>query len=314
MSPDPYDLPVALPLGAGTITGTEVTVDLLTKPATRIAPQVRDLVAANEGYFIEDVFATPGMTVEGGAIIYTPMGADDHFLDPSQDLAPRAPLAETPLVGAKRKGALVARVESWSGAFEVADETRKRNNVGEVQIMMRKVANSLAQRLQTRGMAVLDAFVTAQSRAVGGNGWRGDLSGGVVNVDPTETIIATLALMEQTFAEDKSGIMPDTLILNPADLYYARITLPGSKLKETLADYGIEKLRRSPQITEGTARFVKGGEVGYLAFEDPLNFEEERLSNGRRGDRYNGEATPVFVAQDASAVLDITGIDDDPGA
>ena len=46
--------------------GTKVTVDLLTRPVTVIAPQVRDLVAVNEGYFVEDVFSTPGFTVEGG--------------------------------------------------------------------------------------------------------------------------------------------------------------------------------------------------------------------------------------------------------
>lgn len=309
MSPDPYDLPVALPLGAGTVSGTTVTVDLLTKPVTRIAPQVRDLVAENEGYFVEDIFSTPGFTVEGGAIIYTVADAGDHFLDEDNDVRPRAPLAETPLVAAKRKGATIARVESWSGAFEVSDEARRRNMVGEVQLMMRKTANSLAWRMQQRGMETLAAFITAQNLDVPGNGWRGDLSGGVVNVNPTETIIATLALMEQTFRERKAGVMPDTMILNPADLYYARITLPGSKLRETLADYGITKLRSSPLIDEGDVVFVKSGQVGYIAFEKPLDTEPERLSSGRRGYRYNLEATPVFVAQDAEAVLKVTGVD-----
>jgi hypothetical protein len=312
MAPDPYDLPVASPLGAGTVSGTTVSVDMLTKPVTRIAPQIRDLVADNEGYFAEDIFATPGFTVEGGAILYSVLDAGDHFLDEDQGLAPRAPLAETPLVGAKRKGAEIARVESWAGAFEVADEVRRRNNVGEVQIMMRKVANSLAEKMQDRAMTTLADFVATHNRSVAGNGWRGDLSGGVVNVNPAETIIATLALIEQTFIEDKAGVKPDTLIVNPADLYYARLTLPGSKLRETLADYGITKLRSSIRQEEGSVTAVRSGQVGYIAFETPLNTEQERLTSGRRGDRYNLEATPVFVANDTTSVLEVTGVDATP--
>jgi hypothetical protein len=302
------DLPVALPLGAGTVSGTERTADMLLNPITVIAPIVRDLVAANRGYFIEEVFATPGFTVEGGAIGYTINDAGDHYLDDDNGVAPRAPLAETPLVSSKRKGMEIARVESWAGAFEVSDEAIRRNNIPVVTMEQRRVANSLALKMQDRGMATLAAFVTAHGRTTSAGGWRGALTNGVVNVDPADTIIDTLALVEQTFVEDMAGEAPDMLILNPKDLRYARITLPGSKLRETLADYGITKLRSSVRQTEGTALFLKSGAVGYIAFETPLNTEVERLTEGRRGNRYNMEATPVFVANDTTAVLTVTGI------
>lgn len=306
------DAPIAYPLGGPSVSGTLITVDELLQSPTVINETVRDLVGANEGYWAEEVFSTPGFSVDGGAILYHVSDPTDHFLKAGQSVAPRAPLAETPLVSWERGEPLIAKVEPWAGAFEVSDEARRRNRVDIVTKGQQRVANTLAQVIQTRAIATLQAFITAQSRTVAAPaGWRIPMTNGVPNADPAETILATLGLVEQTFEEDKSGVMPDTLIVSSIDKRYARLQLPGSKLRETLADFGISKIRSSPLVTAGTATFVKSGDVGYIAFEQPLDTEPERLTSGRRGWRYNMEATPVFIANDASAVLQVTGIDDD---
>lgn len=303
---DPYQNPVTLPLGPAVPSGTLVTVDGMTKPYTRVAPIVRNLVADNEGYFAEEIFNMPGMTVSGGAVLFEQSFPDDHFIDPDTPIAPRAAGAEAVKVGSKRKGLTRALVESWAASFDVTDEARRRNDVATVQMHMRKVANSFADLLQSRAMTVLDNFVTAAGREVTGTNWRAAHANGVIDTDPLGLPGADFALVMQTFAEDKTGVRPDLLILNPADAFYLDV-IYGEKLAALLSRYGL-RLRTTPHQTEGEAIFVKSKQVGSIMFEKPLDTEVTRHGN-RKTDEYTMEATPVFVAQDASAILRVTDID-----
>jgi hypothetical protein len=302
---DPYQSPVAAPLGAPTVSGTLVTVDDLLNPVTEIPETIRELSAANEGYFAEEIFSTPGYSVQGGAVLYTPSGPDDHFLDPNQGLAPRAPGAEAPRLGINRKGRLVAPVESWSGSIEVYDETRRRNDVRAVTRALTRAANSFADILQSRAIATLDAFVTASSRTVVGTNWGVARPNGVPDADPLTLPQRDFALVMAQFAADKTGIRPDVLILNQDDAFYLD-TIYGEKLQALLDRYRL-RLRVSPHKTSGTADFVKAGEVGQIAFEKPFDTELTREGT-RKTDVYTMEATPVFVADEAAAILRVTGI------
>jgi len=304
--------PDGLPLGGATVSGTLITVDDYVNPPSRIPEIVRNLVADNQGYFIEDVFSTPGFTVQGGAIIYTPTFPQDLFLDPQQNIAARAPGAQAPLIAGKRYQPQVARPESKSGRIEVTDEARQRNQVWDVQNTFMKAANSFADYMQARGIAALNTAVSAWSRTISGVNWRTSHSSGLVNVDPTTLPINDLGNVLKQFRADKTGVRPDLLILHENDAFYLDLVTsgpfmtPGAYADALLNRYNL-RLLVSPHATEGTALFVKSKQVGVIAFEKPLDQEYERAAT-RKTDIFVLEMRPVFVAQDASAVLAVTGI------
>ncbi len=262
-----FQSPTGMPLGAATISGTTVTVDQMTRPYTKIAPIVRNLVASNEGYFAERIFNTPGFTVEGGAIIYEESFPANLFLDPDKSIAPRAPGSEAPRLGALRAGPSIARPESWSGSIEITDEARRRNDVIEVQRIFRLTANTFADKIQTRAIEVLDDFVSATGREIpGGTAWDAiDLTGGLPNIDPSTTPVADISLAIRQFVNDKAGVRPDLMILNPDDAFYLDL-IYGEKLDALLKRYGLTLLE-SPQHTAGSALLVKSKQVGVMAFE-----------------------------------------------
>ncbi len=304
------DAPLTYPLGAPVVSGTQVTVDLLTKPATRVSALVRDLVAENEGYFAEELFATPGMTVQGGAIIYDEVAVGDFFLDPAQSLAPRSPGAESAEIGFPRQGALVAKVESWAGKFDVTDEARRRNDVNGVQNAMRRVSNTLADRIQARAIAAANAFVTAKSRVVTGIDWGQAYTNGVPNANPVTLPQRDFALVMSQFMKDKTGVRPDVMVLNPDDAFLLDV-IYGEKLQALLDRYKL-RLRVTDHQTQNEALFAKQGQMGFMAFEKPLTTEQGRGPVGTWKDIYAVEATPVLVANDATAVLRLTGINPTP--
>lgn len=300
--------PVTYPLGGPTLDGNAITVDAMVNPPTVIPEVIRGLVAQNEGYFAEEIFSVPGFTVQGGAIIFTETFPEDHFLPADQSIAPRAPGAEAPRLGSTRRAPKVSRPESWSGSIEVTDEARRRNNVIAVQRQFTQAANTFADRLQTRAMETLDGAVTSWGRVLPGTPWRAAIEDGVVNADPTTLPARDFAAVMARFIADKSGVRPDTLLVHQDDAFFLDV-IYGEKLQPLLDRYGL-RMRVSPQVTEGSPIFAKSGEVGYLGFEKPLDQEYTR-EGMRKTDVFTLETVPVWVADNAAAVLRLTGVDQD---
>ncbi len=304
--------PVKTPLGSATTDGNLVTIDDYVNPPTRIPEIVRDLVADNEGYFIEEVFHVPGFTVEGGAVIFTESFPEDHFLPDDQTIAPRAPGANAPTIGSTRRAPKLVRPESWSGTIEVTREMRRRMQVRAVQRQFEQASNTFADRLQTRGMQTLNGAVSAWDRVIATRteGWRKPAEDGVINTDPALRPEADFAAVEEQFIEDKAGEKPDTLIVNQRDAFYLRLGYPEGKLKALLESYGIQHLRISPHVTEGQPIWCVGGKVGYIGFEVPLEVETEYHAR-RKTEEHTLEVVPVWVADNAAGVLRVTGVDAD---
>lgn len=303
--------PVANPLGGAQVSGTTMTIDMLVNPPTRIPEIIRNLVGENEGYFIEEVFAVPGFTVEGGAVIYTETFPEDHFLPSDQSIAPRAPGARAPRLGSTRRTPKVSRPESWSGSIVVHDEHRRRMQVYAVMRQFTQTANTFADRLQTRGIETLNGAVTAWGRSITTrtDGWRVPAEEGIVNRDPLKMPAADFAAVQEQFIEDKAGMRPDLLICHQTDAFYLDVLYPDGKLEALLKRYGLT-LKVSPLVTEGEPIFAKGGQVGHLGFEVPLSQEQKRDAE-IKSDIYVLETVPVWVADNAAAVLKVTGVDAD---
>jgi hypothetical protein len=298
--------PVAMPLGGAVVNGTEVTVDTYVNPPTQIPGIIRNLVAANEGYFAERIFATPGFTVEGGAILYEETFPEDFFLPEGQSIEPRAPGAPAPRLGATRRKPKVARPESWSGSIEVTDEARKRNQVIGIRRQFTQAANTIADRIQTRAMETLAEAVSDWGRQIEAtHGWRIPHEEGLVNTNPAKLPAATFSRVMRQFVEDKAGMRPDLVILNPIDMEVLDIVY-AERLDAMFMRWKLTPLV-SPMAPEGEPYFVKSGGIGVMAFEKPLTQEQHRLPGFK--DLFELDVAPVLVAFDASAITQLVGVD-----
>lgn len=306
-----YALPIAGPLGGAEVSGTEITIDDLAGSPSIITETIATLVEANQGYIVGNFFNTPGFSVKGGAIIYTESFPQDLFLDADQSLAPRAPGARAPLIGAARRGPSIARAESLSGRFDIYDETRRDGDVLEVIRVMNLVANTFADRMQTRGLATLQAAITAWGRTTTLNSWSdaASASGGTINVARTTQPEATFAAVLKQFEDDKTGIRPDVVAMATSVAYNLR-TIMGRDLQDFLESYGIKTMVSTPQLAAGNAIWGKAGGVGEVAFAKPLETEDGRGPTGTYKDEYSVEGQPVFVARNAYTVLRVTGLED----
>lgn len=303
-----FQAPVANPvLGGVGVDGTAITVDTYVNPPTQIPGIIRNLVAANEGYFAEKIFATPGFTVEGGAIVYEETFPEDFFLPEGQSIAPRAPGAPAPRLGATRRAPKIARPESWSGSIEVHDEARKRNQVIGVRRQFTQAANTIADRIQTRAMEVLASVVAEWGRQIpAAHGWRIPQAAGVPNADPTKLPAATFARVMRQFVTDKAGMRPDLIILNPLDLEVLQVVY-ADRLQAMFDLWKLTPLA-SVAAPEGEPYFVKSGGIGVMAFEKPLTQEYTRAGE-RFTDVFSLDVAPILVAFDASAIVQLTGVE-----
>lgn len=302
--------PVTYPHGSPAVADGVLTVDMLTRPLTRVEAIFRDLMAANQGYFAESLFRMPGMTVQGGAVLYQETTAGDHFLDPDQSIAPRAPGAESPLVGLPRDEWKVAKVQSLAAKFEVTDEERRRNLVDGVVRAQRRIANTFTDAIQSQAVALAESFLTDNGRTVTGIDWGQAYTDGIPNADPSTLPQRDFAAVLSAFIDDRTGVRPGELILNTADAFLLDV-IYGDRLQPLLDRYNLT-LRVSPEKQQGSAMFVETGGVGFIAYEKPLSVEPGRGPVGTWKDIYAVEVTPVIVANDATAGMILTGINPTP--
>ena len=211
------DAPVYGPLGGTSVSGTSLTVDMMVNPPTIIPQLVRAFTAENQGYFIEQVLDTPAGNVQGGAVIGTETFPEDQFLDPEQDLAPRAPGADSPLIGGKRREPTIFRPKSWSGKIEVTDEARRWNKVDEVVNEFRRASNSFADKVQTSGLDAIKTAVASWARTASSVSWADAAAEAQINAVRSSEPAATFRQVLTQFINDKTGVRPDTLILNPQE-------------------------------------------------------------------------------------------------
>lgn len=309
---DPQN-PVAQPLGGALVNGTTITIDTYVNPPTRIPALIRSLVAADEGYFIEDVFGSLGSPVQGGAVIVEETFPEDFFLLEGGQPAPRAPGAEAPRLASSRHKPKVRRPESWSGSIEVTDEAKQRNNVIAVRNQFTKAANTFSQIVQLRGIEVLMEFIESSNRILESKvNWHEGHASGVTFTDPLKLPAFDVARVLKKFRDDKVGVRPDTVLMNTEELLFLEAFYPGTpgmlSLEGMFGRQGINRVIGTPLVDVGKVIYAKAGAPGVIGWELPMTQEFVREGN-RKTDLYVLECRPVYAAFDASSVLMLEGTD-----
>ena len=297
----PYSGAIAHPLGPPTVTNTTLTVDQALNAPQRITRMVMDLT--KQRFFVDRVFSSGG-GVTGGAVIYDELAGNDLYAD--RDVQRVAPGSEFPEVTFSRRAPKVAEVEKWGGKFFFTDEARDRNNVGEFTRAVRQLSNTIVRKINQRGVDVLEAAVTANSRSVVGNDWSAVVTAGssasAANLWPA----FDFADANRQADVEELGVVYDLAIMNPVQ-YLELATVYGPDLDAMLASVGFD-IYVTNRVAAGVMYIVASGQVGEMRLEQPLSSETWRDPDGKQQTWVQSSVRPLFFVDNPYAVLKFTGL------
>lgn len=292
---------VGHPLGPPTISGTQITVDIMLNQATRITRMISDLSLQR---FIADRVFSSGGGVSGGAVIYDV--ADLNELYAARDVEKIEPGAEVPLITGLEKPPLIAEVEKWGGKVFVTDEARDRNDSAKFTRLMRQLTNTIIRKINARAINVMTASIAASGQTVAGRNWNAVVTAGTSASNANMYPVRDFALASQMAEEDELGISYDLWLLNPAQ-YAQLIILHGAQgLQQLLGALNLS-IYVSNRVPAGTAFAVAQGQVGQIRIEKPLGTETWRDPDHERT-FVQATVRPLFFIDNPFGILQFTGL------
>jgi hypothetical protein len=300
--------PVAHPLGAPTVTGTLITVDLMLQQPTRITAFLMDITL--QRFVLDRLFTSPG-GVTGGAVVYDVIQENDLYTD--RDVEPVAPGGEFPIVTSHRRAPSVAEVEKFGGKYFFTDEAKDRNDQTAFRNQNIRLGNTIVRKLNTRAIAVLNAAIVANggaSQFVGHN-WETAILTGNAPTPPQQTPAADFANAQLMADQRELGLSYNVALVNPVQLNALRLLYTGSGnapgLEQMLSDNGFDEVYASNRVPVGTAYFVAEGQLGEMRIEQPLATETWREPETQRT-WVQSSVRPVMFINNPFAVVMATGL------
>lgn len=300
-------MPVMFPTAGATVgtDGVSITADYILQTPTFINEQLAELIPQDQGFYANRLLKMPGITVKGGAMGYREVNASNVlFLNDDGNFAPRAPGAASPSLDLNRRPWKFARTESMSLAWEVADEVIRWNQTTEASDLLAAVANSFADRMNTRAVQLVLAYLdyvnglggNVPSRDVPATDWSAARPLGVPNADPKTLPTRDFRAAKTLLVKDKTGVANKDLIMvaSPDDVAYLDIIFQ-DRLEQILKRYNIVEIIESPIATVGQPVICVDGGLGYIAFDKMLETEEARGTPGTWKKELGTECAPVFV-------------------
>ena len=290
------------PFGAPSISGNSYTVDLMLKEPTRINQYISDI--ALKRFFADRIFRTGG-SVEGGALIYNQLTANDLFgLRPAQKVGPGD---EFPEATFDRPAPKVAKVEKRGQKFRVTDEARDRNDLSSIETEGRKIANGITRDLHAEAIALLEASVTETGSAVQltGTSWADAKAATLSTTSTGSQPAADFAAVQLKAETIELGSEPNLWIVNPAQLLDFQVVY-GDRWKDVLNNWGVDMIS-SNQVTAGTAYVVEERGVGEFRTEKPLNTVTWR-DESTQSTWVQTSISGLFAVTNPYSIVKVTGL------
>ena len=290
------------PLGPPTVSGNDVTVDTMLEQPTRVTRFLSDITL--QDFLLEDLFVSAG-GVSGGAVIYDMPTVNELY--PERDVQQVEVGAEFPVLTSDRRAPLVALVEKWGGKVWIPDEAITRNQTMVYQRELRKMANAMVRKLNTRAIQILEAAITAGGglHDMTGHDWDAILLEGNAPTVPTSRASADFITAQMERDQQELGIVFDTLIMNPAQRAALMIAY-GDKYDALLASHNLT-VRISNRVTAGTAYLIQRGALGEMRVEKPLSTETWRERKTQRNWTQTDWRGVMYIAN-PYAVMKLTGL------
>jgi hypothetical protein len=299
-------MPVAQhPLASPTVVGNTITVDMMLQNPTRVTALLADLTL--QKFLINYIFDSAG-GVEGGAVIYDQPTVNELY--PERDVQQVAVGAEFPIITADRRAPKVALVEKWGGKVWIPDEAVARNQSGVYMRELRKLANAMVRKLNTRAIAILEAAIAANGGAsnMTGSDWSAVNMVGTSPTNPSATPFADFMRAQLAADTMELGITFDTVLVNPTQRYEMAVAYEGAGIAlQPLLDSAGMRMVWSNRVPLGTAYVIASGQLGELRVEKPLGTETWREPKTERNWTQTSWRGVMYVTN-PFAVMKMTGL------
>lgn len=296
--------PVAHPLGAPVVSGTEVTLDVLSKQPTRVTKMVMDLTL--QRFLLDRLFSSAG-GVTGGAVLYDQVTENDLYA--LRDIEKVAPGSEFPIITSARLAPKIATPDKWGGKFDMTDEAMDRNDQIAFTNHVRKVGNTVVRKLNQYAVGIISAAVSANSRTLTGHSWSSAIPNGASPTAPALTPFGDFSKAVANAEVDEMGIVYDTLLVNPQEqnnlLNFSQFNV--ANLKAILGEFGITDYYASNRVTAGSPLLVASGQVGEFRIESPLQTVSWR-EEAKQKTWWQTSVRPVAYVTNPFAILQLNGV------
>jgi hypothetical protein len=290
------------PLAPPTLSGNNVTLDLLLNQPTRVN---RFIQAVSLQRFAFPQLFSDGGAVSGGAVIYDQ--ADINQLYPVNFPEVVQAGAEFPIIQDARVVPKVATVAKWGGKVFITDEARDRNDLLLWNRAMRKVANAMVRTIDSIAVAAINAELTARpALSVAGHSWSAVVTNGATPTNTRSWPHADIATVMGTFDTDELGESPDTILMNTLDDIQLGIIYGIQGKEAMLSSFGLTGFV-SNRMTAGAPVIATRGGVGEYRTEKPLGTETWREPETERT-WVQTSVRNVFFVTNPFAMKRITGV------
>lgn len=300
----PAPLPSYYPLGPASVSGSNITLDILLNEPTRITAYLSDISLQN---FIADKIFMNGGGVSGGSIIYSQITYNDLY--PTRDVATVAPGGEFPNLTATRPTPMVAVPEKFGGKIAFTDEEKRRNDPWVVQTAGVKVMNAITRKINTRAMSALNAAVaqTGGATTVVGNNWASTVTGGASQTTNQQWPASDFAKVNMIGEQTELGYEYNLWIVNPQEKAHFKEVYAGVGAAQDQLDSNDVVMLSTNRVAAGTAFAVAPGRLGQMRMEVPLSTEtwrdpEEQVT------WMQSYCSPAFAVTEPYAVIKVTGL------
>lgn len=246
-----------------------------------------------------------GPRTDSGAVMYSQITGEGSYYT-AQDVQPIAPGSEFPDVGLDEEEMLVATVTKWGGKVSFPIETISRDRRDILRRALRRLANTIARKVDTQAIAALTAAPVLTAAGTGDWGTAGRA---------LKDLLTAISAIEQ----QDLGYTANICLLNPAQALNIMLdtTLIGYMPRETSSNNfvwgrnldGIAGLRYivTNRVADGTVWVVEGKTIGSITDERPFFSRIVDRPEEERKVLMAGRSFVPYVT-DPKAAFKITGV------
>lgn len=290
------------PLAAPSLSGADITVDMMLNEPTRITRFLSDITM--QRLWANRVF-TPTGTAETGYLIYDQLEANQLY--PDRDVQELTAGAELPIITSSRPTPKLAVAGDLGGKIFILDAARRRNDQNALKTQLIQLGNAITRRVHAKAIATLDAELAARpALLVAGHNWSTVVTTGSSATSAQGWPAADLAMLQMLSETDELGVMFDTLVVNPAQAMAFQLVY-GNEAQAVLRQFGIDEMISTPRVAAGTAFALESGTTGEMKLEVGLSTETWREAGTRRTWSQSFVA-PVFAVTNPYSVRKLTGL------
>lgn len=295
-----------LPVGNVAISGSDVTVSYLLNNPRVIDRRLGE--AASFRYWIDQLLPNVGAP-GGGVVIYEEWDPTYSVLDRAAEEI--APDAEVPLAGSEEGAPKMARAHVDGLGYVVTRDQENRNQRRVIDRKERGLANSIADKFNARGVAVIEAAITAASRTMAATDWSALVTDGSSPDPKADWPHGTIALVKAEQQEDRIPFEFDGMLAHPLDIWRLSTIYQIDGTTSLAAKLGLSTLiaDNTGTIDRGEPILFSSGNVGGTAWEEPIKTEvipEPR----RRRKVVQATGSAAYFVDNPYGLLKLTGVAD----